>query len=84
MPRRKRPPETERSEHWLRVAVNERTDALNSLITGLFEWNSTDRITWLSPIASDEYAEYFDEEFLTRLVVPKLVYAGGVSVRSGA
>jgi len=32
MPRRERPAKTERSEHWLRVAVNERTEQLNELI----------------------------------------------------
>jgi hypothetical protein len=54
------------------VAINERTDALNSRIADLFKWNPLDRISWLSPIAPDEYAEYFDEEFLTRLDINNL------------
>ena len=67
MPRRTRPATTQRSEHWLRVAVDEHSAKLNPLIADLFDWGNEDRIEWLSPIASDEYAEYFDEEFLTRL-----------------
>jgi hypothetical protein len=67
MPRRTRPPETQRSEHWLRVAVNQHTDALNFKISSEFGWDAPDRIDWLSPIESDGYAEYFDEEFLDRL-----------------
>jgi hypothetical protein len=69
MPRRERPRETTRSEHWMRTAVNEYSDALNLLVSGLFEWDKSDRIEWLSPIASDGYAEYFDHDFLDRLGV---------------
>jgi hypothetical protein len=69
MPRRERPANTERSEHWLRVAVNEHTAALNAKIIGLFNWHSSERIEWVSPIASDNYAEYFDDEFLIKLDV---------------
>ena len=82
MPRRERPPETTRSEHWLRFAINERPAALNRQISELFGWN--DRIEWVSPIKSDGYAEYFDEAFLERLgiadvAVPLSAYwpAGG-------
>jgi ABC-type uncharacterized transport system substrate-binding protein len=35
MPRRERPPVTERSEHWMRKAVNDNCDALNSLVVEL-------------------------------------------------
>jgi hypothetical protein len=69
MPRRPRPPETQRSEHWLRKAVNEHQDALNSLISQQFGWDNCHRIEWLSPLASDEYAEYYDDDFLYRLGV---------------
>jgi hypothetical protein len=44
----------------------------NSRVTILFKWNPTDPISWLSPTASDEYAEYYDEEFLARLGITKL------------
>jgi len=67
MPRRERPAKTERSEHWLRVAVNERTEQLNELIERKFGWSTKDPITWLSPLKSDDYAEYYDEAFLERV-----------------
>jgi hypothetical protein len=67
VPRRERKAQTTRSEHWLRVAVNEHSARLDASISNLFGWGARDTIKWLSPIASDEYAEYFDEEFLTRL-----------------
>lgn len=73
MPRRERPPKTERSEHWLRVAVNEHTDAFNSSIAGLFGWDARDPIEWRSPIEADDYAEYFDDEFIDRLCVSDLL-----------
>jgi hypothetical protein len=65
MPRRERPLQTTRSEHWTRLAVNERAEALNGRIAGLFGWE--DRIEWFSPVVSDSYAEYRDEAFLERL-----------------
>jgi len=72
MPRRTRPSQTERSEHWMRVAVNECTEALNARIAELFGWGSGESIHWLSPVVEDEYAEYFDGEFLQRLGLPPL------------
>jgi hypothetical protein len=48
MPRRERPPVTRRSEHWMRKAVNEHGDALNSLVGKVFGWDQHDRIDWLS------------------------------------
>lgn len=65
MPRRERPLQTTRREHWTRVAINERAAQLNHRISQLFGWN--DRINWLSPLKSDGYAEYFDDAFLKRL-----------------
>src|SRR5271168_889491 len=72
MPRRKRPCKTRGSEHWLRRAVNENTDALNSLVSRVFEWGDGEKINWLSPIRSDEYAEYYDHHFLERLGISGL------------
>jgi hypothetical protein len=62
----------QRSEHWMRKAVNEHGDALNSLVTSVFGWDASERIEWLSPIASDAYAEYYDEEFIDRLRISGL------------
>lgn len=67
MPRRDRPQHTKRSEHWMRVAANEDADALNTKIRQLFAWDSNEQINWLSPVAADNYAEYYDQEFLERL-----------------
>lgn len=67
MPRRERPSKTRRSEHWLRVAVNERKKYLNSKIALGFGWTSQESIQWLSPIKDDNYAEYYDQAFLDRL-----------------
>ncbi len=72
MPRRERPLETKRSEHWLRVAVNEYPEELSSHVTAQFRWPSNERIEWLSPVESDDYAEYYDQEFLDRLGVSGL------------
>lgn len=72
MPRRERPAQTERSEHWLRVAVNERTHEIDELVKGQFGWPSSERIEWRSPLKSDDYAEYYDGEFLTQLGIENL------------
>lgn len=71
MPRRPRPPNTERSEHWMRVAANEASGALNHKIAKAYGW-SGEEIEWLSPITSDEYAEYYDESFLELLGINDL------------
>ncbi len=72
MPRRERPIDTERSERWMRVAANEDADALNLKVKELFGWDPREKIDWLSPIKEDDYAEYYDQEFLDRLEVTDL------------
>lgn len=72
MPRRERPAETQRSEHWLRIAVNERPDFLNAKISEAFGWSVQEKVQWLSPVRNDDYAEYFDQSFLDRLGVSGL------------
>lgn len=71
MPRRPRPEQTERSEHWMRVAVNEATPALNEKVCSAYGWTD-EAIQWLSPVRSDEYAEYYDESFLELLGIDDL------------
>ena len=70
MPRRPHPPHTRRSEHWLRVAVNQRTDLLDGLVERAFRLPADDRIEWLSPVELDGFCEYYDESFLERLREP--------------
>lgn len=72
MPRRPRPPSTKRSEHWLRVMVNDHPDYLNDLISKAFGWGAMG-IEWRSPLRNDDYAEYYDQEFLERLGVNDLL-----------
>ena len=67
MPRRTRAAQTQRSEHWLRVAVNECTQFYNAQVQTELHLDSADPIEWLSPVMSDGYAEYYDEAFLERL-----------------
>ena len=68
MPRRSRPPSTKRSEHWLRVMVNDHSTYLNDCISKAFGWGTTG-VEWRSPLRNDDYAEYYDQEFLERLGV---------------
>src|SRR5438876_1148525 len=67
MSRETRPPQTTRSEHWLRVLINHRPDLLAMQISATFGWPADETITWLSPLVSDGYAEYRDDDFLSRL-----------------
>lgn len=69
MPRRRRPQKTSRSEHWLRVAVNEQTTAFDAKVREALSLPTNELIQWLSPVATDEYAEYYDRSFLTLLGV---------------
>ena len=55
MPRRERPPKTERSEHWLRVAVNDDTEVFNEQVKLKFGWNPSECVEWCSPMRSDGY-----------------------------
>ena len=71
MPRRLRPPEARRSEHWLRVMVREYPDILGTAIADAFGWHAA-AIDWRSPRQDDDYAEYYDQAFLNRLGVEKL------------
>jgi hypothetical protein len=67
MSRRPRPTEVSRSEHWLRVAVNEPAPMLNSRIGAAFGWSPDEDINWPSPVVTDEYSEYYGDSFVERL-----------------
>lgn len=69
MPRRPRPQKTSRSEHWLRVAVNDQANLFNAAVSECLNLPAEDSIQWLSPVASDDYAEYYDQSFLSLLGV---------------
>ena len=72
MPRRKRPPTTCRSEHWLRVAVNDASAFTNEKIGKAFGWHHREAIEWKSPVKSDQYAEYYDHAFVEKLGIDQL------------
>jgi len=55
----------------MRVAANEASGALNQKIADAYGWTG-EEISWLSPTAPDEYAEYFDESFLKLLGIDDL------------
>jgi hypothetical protein len=49
------------SQKWIQKLVNEKPDLLNSPIRTQLDLPGTEEITWLSPLADDEYAEYQDQ-----------------------
>ena len=51
--------------------VREHPDELCTAISDAFNWTNT-VIDWRSPIADDDYAEYYDQAFLDRLGVGEL------------
>lgn len=55
------------SQKWLQIAINEKADLLNIAILKWLPASDNQTITWLSPIKSDDYAEYRDDDFLKRL-----------------
>jgi hypothetical protein len=73
MPRRPRNPVARRSEHWLRLLASERPDRFQQLFQEAS--GDTSSIEWLSPIASDGFAEYYDAAFLERVGLSSLVPA---------
>lgn len=52
---------------WIRIAVNSHRIMLNKIVVEACGFDASTTIQWLSPIASDEYAEYGDEAFLRLL-----------------
>ena len=67
MPRICQSPAVRGSQKWIQKLVNERPDLLTSFTRTQLDLPNTDTITWLSPIADDEYAEYQDQAFLDLL-----------------
>ncbi|MBR9802641.1 hypothetical protein GYB59_13570 [bacterium] len=61
-----------RSQRWMQFFANERRDLLNDLIYQSTGIPTNDSIEWRSPLADDDFAEYFDQAFLDRLGVSPL------------
>ena len=58
---------TKGSQKWIQLLVNECRDVFASALASQLPTELAQRITWLSPLREDEYAEYRDADFLARL-----------------
>ncbi len=63
---------TKGSQKWIQILVNQKTDLLNQEIKKNLSLSLIEEITWRSPLAIDNYAEYKDEEFLAALEIQQL------------
>lgn len=57
------------SQKWLQETVNNNQKLLNSLLKSQLRIPRSESIAWLSPLASDNYAEYQDQAFLNLLKI---------------
>src|SRR5258706_9348675 len=55
------------SQKWLQIGVDKYPETLNAAIRSSMEVPSGTTIEWLSPLASEDYVEYRDEAFITKL-----------------
>jgi hypothetical protein len=55
----------------MRLAANDAAEACNARICSTFCWETED-INWVSPVADDAFAEYYDQAFLDRLGIEDL------------
>ncbi len=63
------PAEARGSLKWLREAVNEYPQKLNQQLLTAFGFHPSVDIEWVSPLRNDDYAEYRDADFLSRVGV---------------
>jgi hypothetical protein len=63
MPRIEQGPGLKGSQKWIQKLVNEKPDLFNSLIRTQLNLPDMDTITWVSPLAEDDFAEYQDQAF---------------------
>ena len=71
MPRHPATGDAARSQRWIQLAVNAAPTLLSERVAGGFGWSDDRAITWVSPLAADDHAEYSDAEFLTVLGLDK-------------
>lgn len=58
---------TKGSQKRIQILINENQDILNKQLKTSLHMQNTEGIQWLSPLKSDDYAEYRDEAFLQKL-----------------
>ena len=63
---------TKGSQKWLQIVVNETPELLSGPIKSSFGLSPNLEIEWLSPIETNDFAEYRDEEFLEKLGIAGL------------
>ena len=54
-------------QKWLQILVNERPEVIDRVLANLLGLAQGEQAHWLSPLKDDDYAEYRDQEFITRL-----------------
>ena len=69
MARREQDRASHGSQKWLQILVNERPEMIDRILANLLGLAQGERVHWLSPLKDDDYAEYRDQEFITRLGV---------------
>jgi hypothetical protein len=55
------------SRRWLQILVNECPEVIDRVLANLLGLAQGEQVHWLSPLKDDDYAEYRDQEFITRL-----------------
>ena len=63
------PKATKGSQKWIQILINEKPDILNKQLQTNLNMKENEKIQWLSPLKSDDYAEYRDKEVLDLLGV---------------
>lgn len=55
----------------IQILVNEKTDLIDSMLRIKFPDMANDSIIWKSPLKSDNYAEYLDDDFIEKIGLDK-------------
>ena len=55
------------SQKWIQKVINENPELINSRIRTQLDLPGTENVSWYSPLAEDEFAEYQDQAFLDLL-----------------
>lgn len=61
------PPAIEGSRKWTQILVNQNTELLNKKLRETLQLNDSEKIDWISPLATDNYTEYFGQGYVDLL-----------------